>query len=54
MSEVDIIIDEKNGSVEFVEIYSDQQAIKFRKEVIIPYFKEIFKVPFFHLTFLSP
>ena len=44
MSELDIIIDEKNGNIEFVEIFSDDQALKFRKDVIIPYFKEIFKV----------
>jgi len=40
----DIKVDPVTGIWEFVEICSDEEAAKFRKEVVIPYFKDIFKV----------
>jgi len=38
------------GIREFVEICSDEEAAKFRKDVVIPYFKDIFKVNFLTLV----
>ena len=49
-NEVDIMVDAESGNVEFVEISSDEQAAAFRKEIVIPYFKDIFKVSNFILT----
>ena len=43
-SDIDIIVDEATGKVEFVEISQDEQAAAFRKDIVIPYFKDIFKV----------
>jgi hypothetical protein len=43
-NDIDILVDEATGQVELVEISSDEQAVAFRKEIVIPYFKDIFKV----------
>ncbi len=43
LDEADIKIT-ASGHAEFLEISSDEQASAFRKEVVIPYFKDIFKV----------
>ncbi len=42
--ELDIIVDEENAKVTFVEISADEKAPDFRSEVVIPYFRGIFKV----------
>jgi len=49
----DIKVDPVTGIREFVEICSDEQAAQFRKEVVIPYFKDIFKVSFANLKSLA-
>lgn len=41
--EEDIKIDPELGMI-FVDISSDETAAAFRKDVVIPYFKDIFKV----------
>ena len=48
----DIKVDPVTGIWEFVEICSDEEAAKFRKEVVIPYFKDIFKVILFNESLL--
>ena len=43
--EEDIKIDPEVGMI-FFEIASDEAVAAFRKDVVIPYFKDIFKVSF--------
>ena len=41
--EKDIKIHFDNNKVEFIDISSDAESADFRKKVVIPYFKDIFK-----------
>ncbi len=42
-AEKDIKINYDEETMEFIDISSDPEAAEFRKKVVIPYFKDIFK-----------
>ncbi len=42
-AEKDIKINYDDETMEFIDISSDPEAAEFRKKVVIPYFKDIFK-----------
>lgn len=43
ITEKDIKIHYNDGKIEFIDISSDAESSDFRKKVVIPYFKDIFK-----------